>query len=80
MENLFVWLFVSKYTQMMPRKFQNARFEFDKVLTDRKIRQERALYCSAVAQRIMGSAVDKLYVTRNFNQIAKKEVDFDFIN
>ncbi|CAF0711920.1 unnamed protein product [Brachionus calyciflorus] len=79
LNNLLIWLFVKETIPFLPKVFQEAKLEFDKVYEGTSIKQPRSLSCSNFVNSKMEFAVGRLYVSRHFNSSSKEQA-VDMIN
>ncbi|RNA08867.1 neprilysin isoform X2 [Brachionus plicatilis] len=73
LKNLLIWLFVKETIPFLPKAFQEAKLEFDKIYEGTSIKQPRSLSCSNFVNTKMEYAVGRLYISRYFNSSSKKE-------
>lgn len=74
LENLLMWLLVKDVINFMPKKFQNAALEFDKVFHGTSVKAKRPLLCSNMVNNKLEDAVGRLYVSKFFDKNSKKDV------
>jgi predicted metalloendopeptidase len=73
--NLMVWSFVKDATHYLPKLFQEARLDFDKVYRDSKTIPPRYRLCANVAINQMPFSVGRLYINESgFDDISKQSV------
>jgi len=70
---------LSKYSDILSKPFENANFEYAKVLYGQSTQKSRAQLLVQKVDRQLGFALGQLYVKRYFNEEAKKRV-LDLVN
>ncbi len=74
LENLLIWILVKDVIGYLPKKFQIASLEFDKVFLGTSVSPTRRMLCSNMVNSKMEDAVGRLYVSKYFDKTAKKDV------
>jgi len=73
--NLMIWSFVKDTTHYLPRLFQDARLDFDKVYRDAKTISPRYRQCANEAINQMPFSVGRLYINESgFDDTSKQSV------
>ncbi len=80
LENLLIWILIKDVIGYLPKKFQTALLEFDKIFLGTSVIKTRRLLCSNMVNNKMEDAVGRLYVSRYFDKDAKKDVRFNFLS
>ena len=69
-----VWGFIRDRASYLPKKYRDARLEFDKLYTGQQVIPPRSTTCSNAAADRMPYAVGQLYVSKYFDEGSKKQV------
>ena len=70
-----VWSFIRDRSSYLPKKYKDARLEFDKVYVGQTTLAPRSRTCSNGALDRMPYAVGRLYVSKYFDENAKSQVN-----
>lgn len=70
---------LTNYADILSKPFEDAAFEYSKVLSGQAVQKSRAQQMVRKVDRQLGYALGKLYVKRYFNEDAKKRV-LDLVN
>ena len=68
-----VWSFVKDRSSFLPKKYKDAKLEFDKVYLGSGSIPERSKTCANAILDIMPYAVGRMYVKNNFDESSKKD-------
>lgn len=71
-DNMMVWSFVKDRSSFLPKKYKDAKLDFDKVVIGSSSLPERSKSCANGILDIMPFAVGRLYVKNNFDESSKK--------
>ncbi|RNA08868.1 endothelin-converting enzyme 1-like isoform X1 [Brachionus plicatilis] len=71
LDNLMIWVFIKDRTTMLPKKFKDAKLEFDRITKGTISSLPRSLICSNFVLETMEFAVGRLYVENYFNNASK---------
>ncbi|CAF0711928.1 unnamed protein product [Brachionus calyciflorus] len=72
LENLIVWSAIKTEITFLPKKYKEAKLEFDKVYKGTKSSHPRIITCSSYVLDVMEFAVGRLYVMKHFNNYSKQ--------
>ncbi len=71
-DNLVIWSAISKEVLFLPKKYKDAKLEFDEVYRGRKTEEPRDQTCAFLTLGAMEYAVGRLYVLDNFDKRSKQ--------
>ena len=67
-----IWSFVKDRSSFLPKKYKDAKLDFDKIYIGSTSIPERSKTCANAILDIMPYAVGRLYVKNNFDESSKK--------
>ena len=70
---MLIWIVVKDVLSFLPKKFQNAKLDFDRVYRGTKQQAKRPLVCTNMVSNRMDDAVGRLYVSNYFDKTAKDD-------
>ena len=73
-----LWSYLKERTGFLPKKYKDAKLEFDKINSGSSSIPERAKTCANSVLDVMPYAVGRLYVAKNFDEKSKKDVKKNF--
>lgn len=71
-----IWSAVKNQLNFLPKKFREAKLEFDRVYKGSKSAHSRSFICSQIIIDSMEYAVGRLYVSEYFNNRSKQAVSY----
>ena len=73
-DNFIVWSVIRREVLFLPKKYKEARLEFDQMFRGAKVEEPRNIVCAYLTLYSMEYAVGRLYVANNFNKDSKRAV------
>lgn len=75
LKNLLIWTLVKDKTGLLPKRYKDARLDFDKIYTGTATAQARSYTCANYVLNGMEFAAGRIYVANYFSEGAKKAAD-----
>ncbi len=74
LDNLMIWSFIKDKSGYLPKRYKDARLEFDTIYSGQNSMAPRSRTCANAALDRMPYAVGRLYVSKYFDENAKTQV------
>lgn len=74
-KNFLIWAFAKDRSGLLPKRYKDARLDYDKVYSGNSVQQPRSITCSNLVLNRMEYAAGRMYVSKYFDNQSKTDAE-----